>query len=63
MKTTLPAIQAEQVEDDVAPLAAEYVPAKGIHEGKKARTWGRERKAWNEKEVWTKPGRVIKADS
>ena len=24
----LPAIQAEQVEDDVAPVTAEYVPAK-----------------------------------
>jgi hypothetical protein len=44
METKRPAIQAEQVEDDVAPVAAEYVPAKGIHEGKKARTraWGRE---------------------
>jgi hypothetical protein len=28
METTLPAIQAEQVEDDVAPVTAEYVPAK-----------------------------------
>ena len=28
MKTKLPAIQAEQVEDDVAPVTAEYVPAK-----------------------------------
>jgi hypothetical protein len=28
METTLPAIQAEQVEFDVAPVAAEYVPAK-----------------------------------
>ncbi len=28
MATKLPAIQAEQVEDDVAPVTAEYVPAK-----------------------------------
>ncbi len=28
----LPAIQAEQVEDDVAPVTAEYVPAKMSHE-------------------------------
>jgi hypothetical protein len=28
MEAKLPAIQAEQVEDDVAPVAAEYVPAK-----------------------------------
>jgi hypothetical protein len=28
MKTKQPAIQAEQVEDDVAPVTAEYVPAK-----------------------------------
>jgi hypothetical protein len=27
METTLPAIQAEQVDSDVAPVAAEYVPA------------------------------------
>ena len=32
MKTTVPAIQAEQVEDDVAPVTAEYVPAKVSHE-------------------------------
>jgi hypothetical protein len=32
METTLPAIQAEQVEDDVAPVTAEYVPAKGSDE-------------------------------
>ena len=30
--TQVPAIQAEQVEDDVAPVAAEYVPAKVSHE-------------------------------
>ena len=28
METKLPAIQAEQAEDDVAPVTAEYVPAK-----------------------------------
>jgi hypothetical protein len=28
METTVPAIQAEQVEVDVAPVTAEYVPAK-----------------------------------
>ena len=28
METQVPAIQAEQVEDDVAPVTAEYVPAK-----------------------------------
>jgi hypothetical protein len=28
METKLPAIQAKQVEDDVAPMTAEYVPAK-----------------------------------
>ncbi len=27
METKLPAMQAEQVEDDVAPITAEYVPA------------------------------------
>jgi hypothetical protein len=27
METKLPARQAEQVEDDVAPVTAEYVPA------------------------------------
>ncbi len=27
-----PAIQSEQVEDDVAPVTAEYVPAKASHE-------------------------------
>jgi hypothetical protein len=32
MKTKLPAIQAEQVEDDVAPVTTEYVPAKASHE-------------------------------
>ena len=32
MKTTVPAIQAEQVEDDVAPVTAEYVPAKASDE-------------------------------
>jgi hypothetical protein len=32
METKLPAIQAEQVEDDVAPVAAEYVPAKARNE-------------------------------
>jgi hypothetical protein len=32
METTLPAIQAEQVEDDVAPVTAEYVPAKARDE-------------------------------
>ena len=32
MKTKLPAIQAEQVEDDVAPVTAEYVPVKAGHE-------------------------------
>ena len=32
METKVPAIQAEQVEDDVAPVAAEYVPAKVSHE-------------------------------
>jgi hypothetical protein len=28
MEKQLPAIQSEQVEDDVAPATAEYVPAK-----------------------------------
>jgi hypothetical protein len=28
METKVPAVQAEQVEDDVAPVTAEYVPAK-----------------------------------
>ena len=28
----VPAIQAEQVEDDVAPVTAEYLPAKMSHE-------------------------------
>ncbi len=28
IETKVPAIQAEQVEDDVAPVTAEYVPAK-----------------------------------
>ncbi len=32
METKLPAIQAEQVEDDVAPMTAEYVPAKASDE-------------------------------
>jgi hypothetical protein len=32
METKLPAIQAEQVEDDVAPVKAEYVPAKARDE-------------------------------
>ena len=27
-ETQVPAVQAEQVEDDVAPVTAEYVPAK-----------------------------------
>jgi hypothetical protein len=30
--TQVPAIQAEQVEDDVAPVAAEYVPTKARDE-------------------------------
>ena len=32
METKLPAIQAAQVEDDVAPVTAEYVPAKASDE-------------------------------
>ena len=32
METKLPAIQAEQVEDDVAPATAEYVPEKASDE-------------------------------
>ena len=32
METKLPAIQAVQVEDDVAPVTAEYVPAKASDE-------------------------------
>jgi hypothetical protein len=32
MATKLPAIQAVQVEDDVAPVTAEYVPAKARDE-------------------------------
>ncbi len=56
METKLPAIQAEQVEFDVAPVMAEYVPAQasdeeyayvelntsvsGNTEKKKARRWG-----------------------
>jgi hypothetical protein len=32
MKAKIPAIQTEQVEDDVAPVTAEYVPAKAWDE-------------------------------
>ncbi len=32
METQLPAMQAEQVEDDLAPATAEYFPAKASHE-------------------------------
>ncbi len=32
IKTKAPATQAEQVEDDVAPVTAEYVPAKAKDE-------------------------------
>ncbi len=32
VKTQVPAIQAEQVDDDVAPKMAEYVPAKAKNE-------------------------------
>ncbi len=32
IETQIPAIQAEQVEDDVAPVTAEYVPTKASHE-------------------------------
>jgi hypothetical protein len=32
METQVPAIQAEQVSDDVAPVTAEYVPAKASNE-------------------------------
>ena len=32
METIVPAIQAEQVVDDVAPVTAEYVPAKANDE-------------------------------
>ena len=32
MEPQVPAIQAEQVEDDVAPVTAEYVPTKASHE-------------------------------
>ncbi len=32
VETIVPAIQAEQVEDDVAPATAEYVPAKARDE-------------------------------
>ncbi len=32
METKLPAIQAEQVADDMAPVTAEYVPAKASDE-------------------------------
>ncbi len=32
VETHVPAIQAEQVEDDVAPVTAEYVPAKARDE-------------------------------
>ena len=38
-ETQLPAIHAEQVEDDVAPVTTEYVPAKA---SQKAKRWGRE---------------------
>ncbi len=55
-ETKLPAIHAEHVDNDVAPVTAEYVPAKASNEGyvyvdsntsvwvntrkKKARRWG-----------------------
>ncbi len=47
METQLPATQAEQVEDDVAPVTTEYVPAKASHEeyskaNQKAKRRGRE---------------------
>jgi hypothetical protein len=32
VETQVPATQAEQVEDDVAPVTAEYFPAKASHE-------------------------------
>jgi hypothetical protein len=32
METKLPAIQAKQVEEDVAPVTAEYVPGKARDE-------------------------------
>ncbi len=32
IETIVPAIQAEQVADDVAPVTAEYVPAKASDE-------------------------------
>ncbi len=32
IETIVPGIHAEQVEDDVAPVAAEYVPAKARDE-------------------------------
>ncbi len=32
IETNLPAMQAEQVEDDVAPVTVEYVPAKASDE-------------------------------
>jgi hypothetical protein len=32
-ETKVPAVQAEQVEDDVAPMTAEYVPAQVSDEG------------------------------
>jgi hypothetical protein len=31
MEKRIPAIQAEQVKDDVAPVTVEYVPAKASH--------------------------------
>ncbi len=33
IETIVPAIQAEQVADDVAPVTAEYFPAKASDEG------------------------------
>ncbi len=32
METTVPAIQSEQVESEMAPVTAEYVPAKASNE-------------------------------
>jgi hypothetical protein len=62
----LPAIQAEQVEDDVAPVKAEYVPARASEEEyasnpPRLQVYNGDNKKRHEKKVWKKQGRVIKA--
>ena len=71
MEIKLPAIQAEQVEDELAPLAAEYVPAQASDEeyaqafryNSSRANCTREKGPNNEIKVWAKKGRDVKADS